>query len=1091
MLISKTLLRVNILLFSSLCFSILPGCGGGNGSKINNDNVTYIPETRPLGVIAGADIEAPPGMTVVLGGRLVGTVTTEKVMWELLGGDTIEGINNWNTPNLTFVAPAVEGIKKYTFRITALSASNEPLSDKDGNLLTDEVSVVVFDPAAMINIEVEDTNFVTLSGVELINQGHNNYIIDGASGQHTNDFLPSTYITYTIPSGSLVDGKTLSAGYYYFYMNAAVPATGYGASKVANVIVNGVESELVIYAGDAFNKYSLGVIKLEEGNNTIKIGGGWDYYRVDSIKLLAAPKPAKPQAVPTTLINENATKATQDLMTFLVGSYGSKTLSGQTEYMDYNDLSNKTGLRDFNKVTEMTGGQSPAIVAFDLMDYSSSRINCGAEPGFLSEDMIAEHNTKNVILSPLWHWNSPTKLKDSTCSGSGNTAWYSGFYTTGTNFNLKTALADTNSADYQALISDMDDIAAELKKFADADIPLLWRPLHEAEGAWFWWGASDAASFKALWEIMYQRFTEVHQLNNLIWVYTAAGNLSNDWYPGDDYVDVVGYDGYDGNNANNPFKTQFNTLRDRFDGKKLVALTEVGTIPNVSLLQEQNAWWAYFVTWNSEGSTEYGPVNADATAVKAAYEFEGTLNLDDVPGGRTKVEAGLYESFELPVPSGWGAQINWSDVSGAGLCSAWSTNNGHALSVTKDLSAETNPTSVVLQTYPSGGIDITGKQKLRLTGYAANAGASTTAKLWIKYGDSSEWKDAGAISANGEVALEIDITDLNLLKAIGVQFEGFNAASTNATFAIDTVMLDSSVIYDFEPSTAPWGAQVNWGDTNGATLSTNWKNTGNRSLGITKDLSAETAPTSVILQTYPAGGIDITGKTTLTLAAYTAHAGAGTTAKLWIKHGESQTWKDAGAIAASGAVNLSIDITGLNSIAAIGVQFEGFDASSTAAEFYIDTVKIDNQVKYDFEGTNTWEFQRNWSPEAGIRLANDWVKSGALSLSGALQLQAGDDDIVLQTYLNNEGILLGDVTTLKISAHAENSGTATKAQLWAKDKDGGWKDGGAVDLINGSAELSLDISSMGGELSAFGVRFMGANNTTSESSYYIDDVSFE
>lgn len=1089
MLISKTLLRVNILLFSSLCFSILPGCGGGNGSKINNDNVTYIPETRPLGVIAGADIEAPPGMTVVLGGRLVGTVTTEKVMWELLGGDTIEGINNWNTPNLTFVAPAVEGIKKYTFRITALSASNEPLSDKDGNLLTDEVSVVVFDPAAMINIEVEDTNFVTLSGVELINQGHNNYIIDGASGQHTNDFLPSTYITYTIPSGSLVDGKTLSAGYYYFYINAAVPATGYGASKVANVIVNGVESELVIYAGDAFNKYSLGVIKLEEGNNTIKIGGGWDYYRVDSIKLLAAPKPAKPQAVPTTLINENATKATQDLMTFLVGSYGSKTISGQTEYMDYNDLGNKTGLRDFNKVTEMTGGQSPAIVAFDLMDYSSSRINCGAEPGFLSEDMIAEHETKNVILSPLWHWNSPTKLKDTTCSGSGNTAWYSGFYTTGTNFNLKTALADTNSADYQALISDMDDIAAELKKFADADIPLLWRPLHEAEGAWFWWGASDAASFKALWEIMYQRFTEVHQLNNLIWVYTAAGNLSNDWYPGDDYVDVVGYDGYDGKNANNPFKTQFNTLRDRFDGKKLVALTEVGTIPNVSLLQEQNAWWAYFVTWNSEGSTEYGPVNADATAVKAAYEFEGTLNLDDVPGGRTKVEAGLYESFEFST-SGWRAQINWGDVAGAVVSSDWSAAGEHALSITKNLSAETAPTSVVLQTYPEGGIEVSDAQQLTLVAHSANAGAGTTAKLFVKHGDDWTWVDSGAVSTAGDVILTLNVSELETLQGIGVQFEGFDATSTNATFAIDKVILGDTVLFDFEPAVSPWEAQVNWAATTGITLSNNWSNTGNRALGVTKDLSAETTPTSVVLQAYPTGGIDATDKQTLTLVAHTANAGAGATAKLFIKHGDDWTWVDSGAVAATGEVTLQIDVSAFTTLQGLGVQFEGFDTTSTAAEFYIDTVKLDNTVLFDFEGTGKWEFQKNWSPEDGIHLSSDWSKSGGQSLSGTTQLQDGDDNIILQVYPTG-GLLLGDVTTLKISVHAANTGTTTQAQLFAKDKAYTWKDGGAVALVNGSAELTLDISTMGGELSGFGVRFMGPVNSATESSYYIDDVSFE
>jgi mannan endo-1,4-beta-mannosidase len=621
----------------------------------------------------------------------------------------------------------------------------------------------------------------------------------------------------------------------------------------------------------------------------------------------------------------------------LVSSYGAKTISGQTEFMDYNDLGNKTGLRDFNKVGEITGGKLPAIVAFDLMDYSNSRINCGAEPGTLSEDMINEHNEKNVILSPLWHWNAPTKLIDADCNGTDDTAWYAGFYTRGTTFDLKAALADTNGADYQALISDMDDIAAELKKFADADIPLLWRPLHEAEGGWFWWGAADAVSLKALWVLMYKRFTEVHQLNNLIWVYTHAGNLSNDWYPGNEYVDIVGYDGYDGNNADNPFKAQFSTLKDRFDGKKLVALTEVGTIPNIEIMHQQNAWWNFFITWSSEFSTEYGPQNADATKAKASYEFAGTVNLDGVPGGRVKVEAGLYEGFEFPV-AGWSAQVSWTDGPGATVSSDWSAHALYSLSVTKDLSAETNPTNVVLQVYPTGGIDVTGNDKLSITVNTANAGTNSTAYVFVKHGDDWEWASTSAISAN------------------------------NATIEIS--------VADYE----------------------------------------------------------------------------------WL--------------------------------AGVGVVFEGFDASSTAAKFYLDAVQLDNETLYDFEGTGQWEFQTNWSPASGLQLANDWKKSGEFSLAGRTQLQAGDDNIILQVYPTG-GVLLGDVTNLKVSVHAKDTGNATQVQLFAKDKDLVWKDGGAVPLIDGSADLSLDVSTMGGELSGFGVRFMGAVNNATESTYYIDDVSFE
>lgn len=1075
------LVRANLLPCLAVC-GLLTGCL--DESKVNNDAVTYVPEQRALGVIAGDNAEHEKGKPITLTGRLVGTVTNQSILWEQTAGTPITGITDWTTPNLTFASPDVDGLETFKFRISARDASGNIVNGADGTPLVDEVEILVYDPSVIIALEAEDTAFATMAGgATLVNNGEN--FINGAVGSHTADITPGAKVVYQIPSGSQVGDKTIGAGFYTLFVRQAIPAS-YGG-KVAMVTTNGVDASVPFVATSAWVNTRVDVIKINEGVNTIEIGGGWNYYRVDSILLIPAPQPAKPLAVAPTLVNENSTAATKDLMEFLVAGYGEKTLSGQTEFMDYNDLGNKTGLRDFNKVVEITGGNSPAIVAFDLMDYSSSRVNCGAEPGTLSEDMINEHNTKNVILSPLWHWNAPTKLKDSNCSGTGENAWYSGFYTRATTFDLKAALADTNGADYQALISDMDDMAAELKKFADADIPLLWRPLHEAEGGWFWWGAADAASLKTLWVLMYERFTDVHQLNNLIWVYTHAGALSNDWYPGDAYVDIVGYDGYDGKNADNPFKTQFSTLKDRFDGKKLVALTEVGTIPNVEVMHQQNAWWNFFITWSSEFSTEYGPQNADAAKALASYNFAGTLNLDDVPGGRAKVEAGLFEGFEFPV-AGWGAQVSWTDAPGIKVSSDWAAHAAHALSVTKNLSAETNPTNVVMQVYPAGGIAVSDKDKLSIVVNAANAGANTTAYLFVKHGANWEWASTSPVLATG-ATLELDVSAYETLAGVGVVFEGFDATSTNASFALDKVMLDGTVLYDFEPATAGWDAQVSWSNTPGATLSTAWKAAGQRSLALIKNLAAETSPSNVVFQAYPEGGINVSDKSLLKVKVNAADAGAATTAYLFVKHGANWEWASTSPVSASGAA-LELDVSAYDTLAGLGVVFEGFDASSASAKFYLDSVQLDSETLYDFEGTGKWEFQKNWSPASGIHLASDWSKSGGLSLAGTAQLQDGDDNIILQVYPTG-GLLLGDVTTLKVSVHAEATGNATQVQLFAKDKDLSWKDGGAVALVNGSAELSLDISTMGGELSGFGVRFMGPVNSASESKYYIDDVSFE
>ena len=89
--------------------------------------------------------------------------------------------------------------------------------------------------------------------------------------------------------------------------------------------------------------------------------------------------------------------------------------------------------------------------------------------------------------------------------------------------------------------SDMAAVAGYLKLLKDAGIPVLWRPFHEAAGKWFWWG-KDAASHKAMWIAMFNYF-KAQGLDNLIWVWTTETG-DEDWYPGDQYVDIIGRDIY-------------------------------------------------------------------------------------------------------------------------------------------------------------------------------------------------------------------------------------------------------------------------------------------------------------------------------------------------------------------------------------------------------------------------------------------------------------------------------------------------------------------------------------------------------------------
>jgi mannan endo-1,4-beta-mannosidase len=115
-----------------------------------------------------------------------------------------------------------------------------------------------------------------------------------------------------------------------------------------------------------------------------------------------------------------------------------------------------------------------------------------------------------------------------------------------TDFNVATALADTTNANYTLILRDIDAIAVQLKRLQSAHIPVLFRPLHEAEGGWFWWGAQGPEPSKKLWVLLYNRLTNYHKLNNLIWVWNS---IAESWYPGDSIVDILSADVYSTGNG--------------------------------------------------------------------------------------------------------------------------------------------------------------------------------------------------------------------------------------------------------------------------------------------------------------------------------------------------------------------------------------------------------------------------------------------------------------------------------------------------------------------------------------------------------------
>ena len=199
------------------------------------------------------------------------------------------------------------------------------------------------------------------------------------------------------------------------------------------------------------------------------------------------------------------------------------------------------------------------------------------------------------------------------------------FYKADTEFDAANATVE-GTWENKVFTEDLKNAAAYLKLLRDADIPVLWRPFHEAAGGWFWWG-KDAASFKSLWIAMFNYF-KTEGLDNLIWVWTTEGNDA-DWYPGDQYVDIVGRDVYNKETAD--CVSEYTSIAENY-GNKIVSLSECGTVGLISEQWASGARWSWFMPWY-DGTNEDGSpvVHADEAWWKDAMSQEFVVSREELP----------------------------------------------------------------------------------------------------------------------------------------------------------------------------------------------------------------------------------------------------------------------------------------------------------------------------------------------------------------------------------------------------------------------------------------------------------------------------
>jgi mannan endo-1,4-beta-mannosidase len=166
----------------------------------------------------------------------------------------------------------------------------------------------------------------------------------------------------------------------------------------------------------------------------------------------------------------------------------------------------------------------------------------------------------------------------------------------------------------------VDEIANFLNQLQDAKVPVLFRPYHEMNGDWFWWGGRSEGKYTtaALYRQIFDRMVNYHKLNNLIWVWSVdrpsqPGREFVKFYPGTKYLDILAIDIY-GSDFNQSY---YDGLMALSEGKP-ITLGEVGNPPSPEVLSKQPNW-IYWVVWagmaRGTSVAEYEKLKADPHVV--------------------------------------------------------------------------------------------------------------------------------------------------------------------------------------------------------------------------------------------------------------------------------------------------------------------------------------------------------------------------------------------------------------------------------------------------------------------------------------------
>lgn len=350
---------------------------------------------------------------------------------------------------------------------------------------------------------------------------------------------------------------------------------------------------------------------------------------------------AAPKAQP---VDRQATVETKALFAHLKMLSKDHTLFGHQHATEYgHGWSGEEGRSDVKSVT----GSHPAVIGVDFNGFTGVSPDAAKKAKAAVQKTVTDTYNRGGVTTVAWHFNNPVSA--------GGFYWKDSVSLPAVRYIIPGGEAHGK---YKEILKGIADFAASVKGADGTLAPMIFRPFHEFDGGWFWWGAPHctAKEFISLWRFTVAYLRDSLGVHNFLYAFSPDNTFKSEAdylarYPGNEWVDMLGVDNYgdmgrDGYNleaATNKLKIVSGYA---LKNGKLAAFTETGleSIPNATwwtevllkMMKSNGLQLSYVLVWRNDKESKthfYAPFPGQVSAAdfRTFYNDPYTLFEADLP----------------------------------------------------------------------------------------------------------------------------------------------------------------------------------------------------------------------------------------------------------------------------------------------------------------------------------------------------------------------------------------------------------------------------------------------------------------------------